>query len=601
MPVFSSTYKYNWTGTKTGWEYELYIYGDIQGVPNEYQLPPGSVEVKSLKFEYDKYPTGKPSAASMSIVFHLDELEGMDPSIFGMLLNPYREITPQGFAFTLKAGTIFELYVNYKGNQVSDFGKQLLYRGINRSQYKWKLQHKAQTVEVETEDYNMAIFDSDVLDYLGYFASVGTGAASEEHSSILEYAYNSNPLSGFNYGIGHYDQRYTFALHNLLGLENGIEYYAGIAKSLLTSGTGMTGHPMQWPSFYAYEQSYDGTNAIGDVLTKATIFFISSIIAAGDEGIIGGLLDPYGRDKMSLKARYNSLWDFLGEYAENFWHKLIFKPDAVLCLGMYGSAAGYDPVMIDLYKLNDVEFPDEHLAVDTVTASCYEFKTDDIFKDFEKWDVKESGSQNGLEFPVPIVFNSTPTLCKYSGELGIGFGDDTKLGMKGPFITKYNFKPHVLSFYYIDAPAILASGVSKPFRIHDYVKFWTGYGWSDNLAHGGFSSFNPQTWSKDKPTEMLTALTLNQNLAKLSAGGLYDMLNKPGLFTMNVDVDFNEVTWFDANMKPGFVWWMPELEFQFDANQVFSYAGVQSSRWYMVSSDLDFEKEVAKVKLIVRP
>jgi hypothetical protein len=75
--------------------------------------------------------------------------------------------------------------------------------------------------------------------------------------------------------------------------------------------------------------------------------------------------------------------------------------------------------------------------------------------------------------------------------------------------------------------------------------------------------------------------------------------NRMSGFTFSVD--FNEYTHYQEGGDVGFLWWMGEgATFNFDPAAIRARYSFLPKQWVMLSTELDGEKETAKVKLIPR-
>jgi hypothetical protein len=581
-------YEYTWKGLKTGWDYKITIFpsGDTDvSSPTTVILPPGSLDVKKLKLEYDKYLSGLPvtPVLEIDIDFNLipssTDYDDFKKSIF----DPVTELSVP-YVAVFDAGTIFKFEIKYNNNSESSVNiyRELL-TGCYRREGTFDFDVIGNTVKIDVRDINRVVHDS--MPWLVLIlASESTDITRDGY---IDIGYIKNTT---NYGIGHAQDGYDFLFSKHENIKTFIQA-AGqeIYRKLMRDSTLSYTVELPLPSFY--KQSYNSDGSLGAALSDSDLYILNKVKKG--TAWVAGLLDD--EDENGIPARYpNGTWDYISELCELSLSRGIFLPGRMSCVPIYGSVGALQTVTLSKGKLNKMDIKPADI-VKTATASLYESHDDDHFSDIEKREETNTGTQNEGECTVPVVFNNLPSCVDYS-ETGYSFE------VNSPRETRRAFFPHVTNLFYLDQPALIkATSDPQLFRVHEFCNWSLGDNiYSTDLPGCGFTAFDAGAYSYDQPSQCIAAMQAASGLPKWLAKTVLALFGNKEQKMLEFDVDFNEYTWFAAGGSVGFPWYRPDVKFIFDLSTISPYLSGTNTAWNMISTELDFEKETAKVGLLQR-
>lgn len=580
----NAIFRYGWKGVKTGWDYRLDIIlpsADALSNPTIYNLPPGSVEAKTLKFGYDKVPIGVGSVPVFDLTFHLSEFPNTETftTLIKWIVEPRLFVTePWSFNSDFHLSTFVQFYIKFNSNSATEVNIYRLIGTYCLRDNVTSLDIENQTCEVTAYDINKVIYDSIGPLVWGLF---GEELYRKNSPAIAEFAFTD---SGQNYGCFN-------AIHPNIMSFMSLNY---VITALCSLGNTFNKKILRQDVEYLftatlpryYKQLYDGTGKQGAELTSESVY----ITETDDSYLFGSTQE---NDENSFQKRYkNSLWDFLTEFCETNLTKAIYSPSGIHGL-IFVPAFGdyYNSGVIDLKieQFNSLELHSFTNAIKKATASNYETNNVDSFSDIEKWDEEKAASRNEIELAIPLVFNNMPPAVKYTEGYPINplSGENRK--------AHWATYPRTTGLFYFEKPAIFSEELA--IRIHEYCEFYyTNAKSTSLLANCEFQAHDWLALGTGKPSENIMAAQATSNNGKWLARACMQLFGKPNQATLEGEIDFYELTWFETGGSIGFPWWKFDQKFNMDISSKFPYLEL-SNKFCMLSSELNFDTERAKIEL----
>lgn len=580
----NAIFRYGWRGVKTGWDYRLDIIlpsADVLDAPTIYTLPPGSIDAKSLKFTYDKVPIGVGSAPVFDLTFYLSEFPNTEAfnTLKKWIVSPRLFVEePWSFNPDFHLSTIIQFNIKFNGNSAPDVNFYRLIGTYCLRDNVTSLDIENQTADVSAYDINKVLYDS--------ISSKPFALVEDTYiktsPAIAEFAFSN---SGQNYGCFNALHPETLQFLNVAYVELVLKSFGDLFYKKLLRQNIPYEFITSFPKYY--KQLYDGTGGKGAELSKETLY----VFARTYENILAGCMSD--SDDNSFQNRYkNSLWDFLTEYCESNLTKALYSPSGLhglIFVPAFGDYYNSDVTELSITQFSSLELHSFTNATKTVATSNYETNSVDNFSDLEKWTEEKAASRNEVELAIPLVFNNMPPAVKYSE--GYPINPLSGSNRKAHWATY----PRTTGLYYFDEPAIFTEELAV--RVHEYCEFY----YSNNKSSGLFSScaFQAHNWlilGAAKPAENIMVNQATSNNGKWLARACMELFGNPNQATLEGEIDFYELTWFEGGGSIGFPWWKFDKKFNMDISSKFPYLEL-SNKFCMLSSELNFKTEKAKIEL----
>lgn len=592
-----NVYIYKWKGLITGWDYRLKIYG-AGGSPlsnvNEIALPPGSISCRKLLRGFDKYPWGNQKTPTMELEIDLNMLNGFedfkrllyDPIV--VLANP---VVP---AYTMRCGTVFLLEIKYNRN--SDPAVNIyrpLFNGIHRQDVKiefdFKIRHQA---TLTIEDAARVVLDS-----LNPFA-VMYADDEQGYTHHREYQHElAWTKDGYTWVVGQKLDGYTIAYKRRYHFDNVLQSAVNAAhKQLLRDDSKGLDVSITYPLHY--KQTYDGSGGLGAYVHDDDIYVPAAIYNTYENHGLWGL-----SSKLSLPNSFkNSLWDYYTELFEQNLSKAIIEPSIFNSVPIYGSIGTGADITLDVRRLKSLKIASLLNESAKSTASHYEFYSGAKYSDLNKYENAKVQGRNTGEITVPMVYHNMPTAYdNYMLHYNSIFDPNWQYGyarfnyVLGKFVK-------IRNLFYMDSPSILQDGADpQAFKVHDWVDYYINNNTKLSSKPGfGFTPFNMFNYYSSPQFKAAEVAMRLQSIgwSAIITKALDLMFGINNLARITIEIEFNEYTWFEPGGAVGFPHARLDTCYIFDLDQYYDNIDIPSDKWYMVSSELDFDSETAKIELI---
>lgn len=579
-------YRTEWKGKFTKWDYRLdvilpplgYPGGLALDNPTIQPLPPGAIELKKSKVAYRDYIIGFPETPSMEIDINFNLLQN---TVYDDLRNAIFEESPPmskawdfiaGTAsFTVKSGVVFDLYIKFNGaDEVLNNYRQVR-TCIYQSDGKIKLDARNKIITIEAIDINRVILSS--IKFSGEFA-IGVSPRPTKITEIAWYV----PPDGTLWDLINYDSNIHYTATSYQFFLDMINETANEIKKILVRDNAaeltLSAPP---PTFYQQDISNQNGNK-GSKLSAANLYILAGIWAVDENEAVDGLF--HDSNKNSLQNLYpNGAYDFLSELAEFSLARATLGP-----AGIYFVPVAWDTFSIDL---NDVKASSLELKYEqykTFTSSCYEIKTDDeIGGDIDKIEVGIEGGKNEASWTIPIVFSNLSPHVKLKAK-------DAN--------TKKCFSPKIHNFYYFQNPA----DTDTLTKVHEWARFNLYYYETGNKTSDDYNTFaaiNREDNGLEGVDRTILATQTLQGVPLILANTVKALL-QDGLDKVEIEVPIDKFVFFTGGGGGGFIWNIEQgLEHTFTLN-IAEIFGIEYTKnnWKILSSEIDYFTETAKVELI---
>ena len=639
-------YRYDFRiGKQTRWVYRLDISAasesPLSGSPTIIPIPDFAVKLKTIKYPgYGTYNIGMQEVPSMTLEWDLNYLVDVTTTanpydyteLKAAILRPYLNHAatttgPVAQNWTYKMSTIYKLYIQYIGNDDNNPVpvRQFIYTlQLNPKPGEFNVVTKKVTVEcLDISDWvlkamrPLSTYAADIL-YSG--GEGGGGEPSHVTSlSIIDLWFFKN---GIFFGTAHQnfynnDKSWSWFvllkdLCDLFDADATAQYKKLIRGSTATFAIGRPN------KLYYYEQSYDGSGEKGTALTFDELYILALITndyieADNSDYLIGGCLSDTNSRGIPEQWK-GGMRDFLDEmYKSEFCRGIPLTADL-------GEIWAY-PVFADENKTQAISKDDIFLlgelknfakgqdAVVNAITSLYEHKDEDAAK-YEETD-RTSFNEDNVQ--LPIMFNNIPTACGFEE----GWKNDLRQlptihDIYAFMVTSKNSEifSHEYSFYYFFSAAYFS--YAMPLRVHEYIDGNLGDGKTiEGLpsidyasliqAPGSFFSTTTQ-WVDYAARDFIKKLQANTGKGFILAKALKDIYGNDKLTKMEIEVPFFLYTEFLGGGAIGFPWGATGFitKFTFDPSTLDAEYSDLPTNWYMISSELNFETEMATVELMSR-
>ena len=595
-------YRYEWRGTKTAWDYRLeFTPPDTTDLnsPDVVILEKGCMDINKLSAKYNKLPIGAPTAPQLELMFRLERIASND--FKQLLINPVKEI-PLLLNVEVEyplAPMLVELYIKHNGNDTnSPAPYRLLFRGGIRESTLIS-EDGSSRIEANAIDINKIVFDTITFDFA--FAYINE-ATNKEADTYYDFAYKAGAQTRL------FSQGFTSAplpnkpstkfKYTLVKWQQFIETEEQIAtifyRKCVRNAAASYSFNLVMPRFY--KQKYDGLSERGELLNTNELYLIGFLqeYLKGNWETADGI---FAGTDTSVQQKYpNSVWDYVTELSENYLSKAHLQPNGLFLRPVYAPlAGGKEEAAINLKRTIKYKCSLRHNLLKTATASMHEAISNDGFADIKKYEATDRGSRNNEEYSAPIYHNTIPTASRY---------DMYSSGLFPGLRIFYSFSPRVTTLVYFDnISALLASETEVPIRVHNYCEFLLGDGTVSSKLDGcdekNTSNYSNYLAESDRFTlpqyaqdaRHLPAVVANAAL-ELFSGAEQAMVEVETLFSLNTE--------FIPGGSVGFPWWRFDIDFKIPASEISEFYTTEKDTYDMIESELDFNTETAKVKLLLR-
>jgi hypothetical protein len=594
-------YVYQWQGIRTKWNYQLEIIPSDDSEltsPTIIQLPEGFIKNLEFNFAYDKYPIGFPEAPTLSLTIDFKRINNADTQYNELkraIFNPI-VFTNVGTAVQIKVklGTIVNLKIQFP--ETNDFVK--IFCGIYRAESKVKYNiltaecsFDAIAVEktvLESFNFNPIQQISEILDRFNENKYIPT-------YTLYELIIKNNPPNPPPKLVTHFDKNHRFLLRPFSFLMEQIQEIATlIAKKILRSQSASINLP-QLPNIEFYKQKYTGDGSLGN--QPSAIYYVERIerlVNPNPEtyALVGGLLAP--NDEKSLMTIYkNSVWDFLRDYCEWQLAKGIITQNLVLFSYILGDEQNYIEIKKDYITNAEVELFSK--LPKTITASNFEYHSDENYSDIEKIESAIEGTYNEEEITIPITFSNIPACVDYQIQ-------------KSPYaINAISFFPHYHNLYYSEIDSLYEgdSPYERFIRIHEYCNFPIKSNLTSSALPGcEFQPFNfNQLNFENKIRDMIAASQVETGIPVLVTKILNAIFTNPNqTYISELTVPIDHVTSFSSGnlwyFNSKIPWLIPWTNIKLNLNDLNNFITIPFQYWSVISSKVDFKDETVTFELL---
>lgn len=401
------------------------------------------------------------------------------------------------------------------------------------------------------------------------------------------------------YGIGQRSKDYTIRFQRRFHFDNFIRSVADAGhKQLLRDDTKGLDITITYPLHY--KQTYDGKGGLGAYIPDDEVYVAANVFNVNENQGLWGL-----SNKLSLPNSFkNSMWDYYTELFEQNLSKAIIEPGIFGSVPVYGSIGAEVDITLDVKRLKSFKLAGLLNEVGKITASHYEFSSGSKYYDLTKYENVKIQGRNTGEITVPMVYHNMPTaLDNYI------FGYNDRLDANGLYsVNAFNYqfgdKIKIRNLFYMDSPAILQDGVeAQAFKVHDWVDYYIANGVKLSSRAGfGFTAYDLFRYfsaPQFKPAEVAMSLQANGWSTRVTKA-LDRIFGVTNLVRINIEIDFNEYTWFEGGGEVGFPHARMDACYILDLDEFYPNINLPSDKWYMISSELDMETETAKIELLSR-
>jgi hypothetical protein len=231
-------------------------------------------------------------------------------------------------------------------------------------------------------------------------------------------------------------------------------------------------------------------------------------------------------------------------------------------------------------KTSSIELKYEQFK--TLTSSCYEIKSDETTGgDIEKYEVDIEGGKNEASWTIPIVFSNLSPNVKYNE--------------KAQGRIKEKFSPKIRNLYYLNGSVMT--------KVHEWAKFKLWYDETGNKSsddYNVFAAIPRNTFGIKQVEKTILATQVESGIPKILANTLKALLQN-GLDKVEIEIPIDEfVSFISGGGGNGFVWNLGnyyEYTFTLNIAEIFGITYTKN-KWKMLSSEIDYFSETAKVELI---
>jgi hypothetical protein len=580
-------YQYNWKGVRTEWDYRLEITpfkATPLSSPTTVVLPAGCINVNKLTKKYEKYYYGSLEVPSLEIEVRLSEIDDdtAHAELHESLLNPAQATTVTFGAVenTVIVGPLFRLYIKFNKNCDPSINTyRCIFEGSCRFDTNFSHEAISNIVTLTSIDLNKCILDSFNFAPLWLWYDPDNIVESNYYFEL----YNSTSAI---YHIA--PDGSTLKINKYQVTDDKVQIYAQVLYRLFTRNASASYTiSTVFPNFN--KQLFDGTGGQGASISNDNLFVIGTIGPAGSTEY--GDVGLFSSDDVSLMSRYpDSVWDYFSELAEFAIAKVVSIPGGLYMVPIFGSIGTTNNVTLSKNILNKIEIKPFD-SINKTTSSLYESFSDAPYADIDHLDIKTTGSRNSGAETYPVLYNNAPSAVKYLQTDNIG----------GRAWWNAHF-PKSLNLLYFDT---LPGGASPvPIRVHEYCSWDLGDGLSSSdLPDCGFRTFNYASKDPNDPSTNLESMQKepgDQSCLAYWLANTYNALFKsPDMKALDISVYFDEVTSFSPGGDVGFVWWDETVTFRLNLQTIHSRYKV-TDKFYMIKSELNFEKEEASLELLSR-
>jgi len=574
-------YRTEWIGKFTKWNYRLdvilppigYIFGLPFDNPTIIALPPGAVELKKSKVAYKDYIIGLPETPSMNIDIDFDLLNG---SQYSELKNAIFEESPimhtLGSSTDLgsrlvHSGIVFDLTIMFNGNDETTGLYRSVRTGIYQSDGKIKLDAKNKVISIEAVDINRVILSS-----ITFNEDTTNNATLISDDKAIEMKWTDNStvyqVWNHNWTVYYKYMQYSDFINRIQ------ETGTAIKRILLRDNSYVFTLTPNLPTFYR-QITTDATGNKGAELLTSELYLLVNI----ETNPIGDLVDGLASDmnKNSLQNIYpNGAYDFFAELAE-----FNLTQAKLGTLGVTFTPIVYSTIDLDLKTIKTSSIELKYEQFKTLTSSCYEIKSDETTGgDIEKYEATIEGGRNEASWTIPIVFSNLSPNVKY-----LEFNNTTK----------YKYSPKTHNLYYLEN--------NELYKVHEWAKFKLWYDETGGKTSDDYNVFTPiprNTYGIKQVERTILATQVESGIPKILANTLKALLQN-GLDKVEIEIPIDEfVSFISGGGGNGFVWNLGnnyEYTFTLNIAEIFDITYTKN-KWKMMSSEIDYFSETAKVELI---
>jgi hypothetical protein len=587
-------YRYEWRGIKTGWDYRLEFTPpdtlDLNN-PTIINLPKGCVNINKFSAKFEKYPIGMPTIPALELEFNLNRIDSAD--FKELLFNPIIEIVIP-LLFKIQSPILVNLYIKYNGNDTNDpVPYRLLFTGGIR-ETTFESEDSKSIVKTSAIDINKLICDNSDFVHTGLYYNDEEKVLSTAYYDMA-YKYDNKSRAFFHGWPLASNRKLDYRFHSVK-LDNFISGTEGIAQTvyrkILRKSDAVYSFEVNLPRLY--KQRLDGSGEKGTQLNNSEIYVIGFFEKKeGNDYIsVDGL---FGNTETSLMNKFpNSMWDFLTELPENLLLKAHLTPTGMFMKHVFGVIAGAkQQVSVNTKRLLNYKLLIRQNILKTATASLHESRSGDRISDNKKYDATDKGSRNSDEFAAPVYLNNMPTAIDY--EI-----------YEVPHTSNYFFytpNPRVTTLVYMEniSSVIPSETGTRPLRVHHFVDFPLGNGaYSSSLPNCSENILNYSNYMAKADRFTLPMFIQDRSLPKLLANAILGLWSGSEQAVLELETRFDLHTEFLPGGSIGFPWWRFDAEFTIPSNTISEHYPTALDTYDMLESELDFNTETAKVKLLLR-
>lgn len=593
-------YSYNWFGKRTGWEYRV-VFKKASTAAfdtyNEIKLPRGSFQLKSTKWEYDKYPLGLHSAKTLEAEIKLSLLESNIYNDFvDMLYNPVLEVNKAIYVTSKKylLGTIIEFYIKFNNNaeeEVNNFRK--IMTGIILEDSEVESTNALENVyKLKAEDINRVLLTQSSLVDLNAISN----SNDTERAGYIDYYIDSSPKKAIVHVAG-YNEKFLF--QPLTTLET---YINGIAQTLYRdlSRNHTANYSIELPIPRIYKQVYNGSGTRGSELTKNEIYLLTTHFY--DLTPLDGL---YNRDdEDSLQKNYQSVWDFLVDYYTQNLKRAWTLPDGIISAPIFGNSGAELTVNVDVSKI-EIAYKQMSNLLKKVTSSMTESRGDKV-KDIDNFVAELTASRNSNEYTVPITFNTMPTQdvnYRYDWLVKKGIPDEytpkawlNSIGINSNSNVFGGYDYRRYGLYYKEQASFCNN--AEMFRVHEYTSLILQPGlYTENIIPHTALDMSTNDFTN---AEAIIAQIQMQSSPQIIADSILKIFSKKEQHTAKLKTRIEYLTNFQSGGGTGYIWDEPNTKLIINLSDIDSRKNISYNQWYIVSSQIDYQEEIAELEIILK-
>jgi hypothetical protein len=596
-----NVYVYKFRGVRTGWDYKVVFKksGTVEIADiTEIDLPRGSVKIGKTAWKFDKYPLGMRSTKTLEGEIDLSMLKGSDYDEFvAMLYDPLTLFTRSlsGHTFNYWAGTKIELYIKFNRNSDPSINvyRSVFDGAIREDQDVEVGSGMSKIYNITAEDVGRCSTDSIGFEGLSSFNSID----DSERMGYLEFYSNGSPKKAVFQKPG---ENYTIYFQPIAVLERYIKELArAIYRDTARDQSAEFNFDLPLPKLY--KQLYTGSNARGVELVADDIF-IASTIFFDETTPMGGL--SIQSDQNSIARQFQSIWDFLSDHLEQNLKKGWFEGNTFYATSIFGSVGAEAIVSIDLNRVS-ATFKQSSGLLKKAVSSVYETHGEDV-SDMDSYTAELPASRNSNEYSIATFLmpqpeqskfkgsgavvmagEATPEMIAYMTKHGVTFGDKIHIGDS----------PRVQGLYYKETASPITNALGEFVRCHQSPVISIAPG----VTTDDIEPFVPETVSSyTSANELVALLQANHSQIVIAAEALLKVFSNKQQHTVKMTANIEYLTDYQPGGSAGFVWDRPDIVFDIDMAQYDSRKVVDFTKYYILSSEIDYENETATVEAIMR-